>query len=189
MRQLLKLGLYVAAGYGTYEILRRAGVLDKAGHWLQDNVPEDVKTKIRDHVQRARDEAQHLKGQATQQLGSLRGQAQEQYQNLKTRATEGYSAAREQATNLTRQAGERLGHAREVVSNKLHGNPASAGTGATGGTVPNEPVAEEYDSAHSTDASGIGQTITGPGRGADDATVEVNGGSVHHRVGRGVVHG
>ncbi|RZK79414.1 MAG: hypothetical protein EOO66_30230 [Methylobacterium sp.] len=192
MRNLMRIGLFVAAGYGTYEILRRAGVLDKAGQWLQDNVPEDVKAKVRDHMQQARDQAQHLKdqaqtlkGQAGEQIGSLRGQAQEQYQNLRTRATEGYSAARQ-------QVGERIGQAREAVTNKLHGGQESADAPqgeASRPSVPNEPVAEEYDSAHSTDASGIGQTITGPGRGTDDATAEVNGGTVHHRVGRGVIHG
>jgi ElaB/YqjD/DUF883 family membrane-anchored ribosome-binding protein len=187
MRNLLKIGLYVAAGYGTYEILRRTGALDKAGRWLQDNVPEDVKTKVRDHIQQARDQVQHARGQAGEQLSHLRDQASEQYQSLKARAGETYTGARDRAAVAAHRAGEQFDHAKEVVTNKwnnLTGHQSDS-------RVPAQPpVAEEGDSTGTTDAShATGQTITGPGRGTDDVAAEVNGGTIHHRVGRGVVHG
>lgn len=190
MRNLLKLGLFVAAGYGTYEILRRAGLLDKAGQWLQDNVPEDVKTKVRDHVQQARDQVQTVRGQAGEQLSHLKDQASEQYQNLKTRAGETYTDARGRVQQVAKQAGERLDHAKEVVTSKWNGT-AGGGQQQQGGSGDpvQPPVAEEADSTGNDVSHATGQTITGPGRGADDATSEVNGGTVHHRVGRGVVHG
>ena len=34
---------------------------------------------------------------------------------------------------------------------------------------------------------GAGMNISGPGEGAEEATLETNGGSVRHKVGRGVV--
>lgn len=189
MQKLLKFGLFVAAGYGTYEILRRAGMLDKAGQWLQDNVPEDVKTKVRDHVQQAKDQANQLKGQAGEKYSNLKGQAQEQFDALKAKATDGYGQARDKAQQVARQAGTQFDHAKEVVTNKWTGQQQPTSSNET----MQPPVAEEGDSVHSTDATdpshATGQTITGPGRGTDDATTEVNGGTVHHRVGRGVIHG
>lgn len=173
MQKLLKLGLFVAAGYGTYEILRRAGLLYKAGEWLQDNVPEEIQAKVRDHVQQTRDQAQRLRGQAADQFGAIKGQATGQLQNLKSRA------------------GERYDQAKGAVANKWSGTQQPVAGNAA---AMQPPVENGDDSAHTTDpvpdaAHQSGQTITGPGRGVDDATVEVNGGSVHHRVGRGVVHG
>lgn len=187
MKNLLKLGLFVAAGYGTYEILRRAGLLEKAGVWLQDNVPEDVQTKVREHVQQAKDQASKFQGQAGEQYANLKGQAQEQYGNLKSKATDQFGNVRGQAQKLGKQAGERFDHAKEVVTNKWNGTQQTSNNDAT-----QPPVAEQGDNAQATDADvahATGQTITGPGRGTDDATAEVNGGTVHHRVGRGVIHG
>ena len=197
MKKLLTFGLFMAAGYGTYEMLRRAGLLEKAGAWLQDNVPEDVQARVRDHVQQAKDQVQNVRGQAseqygklkdqaTEQYGKLKGQAQEQFEHLKGQANEKLGAAKGQAQQYAKQAGERFDHAKEVVTNKLNGEQTPVGDNAS----MQPPVAEEGESVHTTDAShASGQTITGPGRGSDDATQEVNGGTVHHRVGRGVVHG
>ena len=192
MQKLLKLGLFVAAGYGTYEILRRAGLLAKAGQWLQDNVPEDVQAKVRDHVQQAKDQASTLKGQAGEKYASLKGQAQEQFDSLKAKATDKYGSVAEQVQQGSKKLGEQYDHAKEVVTSKvngLRGGSMQQPTSNNEGMQP--PVAEEGDSVHTTDAAPApsGQTITGPGRGTDDATSEVNGGTVHHRVGRGVVHG
>ena len=127
MKNLLKLGLFVAAGYGTYEILRRAGMLEKAGAWLQDNVPEDVQAKVRDHVQQAKDQAQRLQGQAGEQYGNLKSKAAAQLGNV-----------RGQAQQLGQQAGDRLGQARDAVTNKWNGSQPASNTEST-----QPPVAEE----------------------------------------------
>lgn len=166
---LIKLGIYAAAGYGTYEILRRYGLLDKAGQWLQDNVPEDVQTKIREHIDQAKGQIQQARTQVGEQYANYRDQAQEQFQNLKTKAADELHHAR-----------EKFDHAKEVATNKWNGYTAS--------NEPNAPVAEEADSTGTEPQAG-GQTITGPGRGSDDVTQDANGSTVHHRVGRGVVNG
>lgn len=188
MKKILTFGLFLAAGYGTYEILRRAGLLEKAGAWLQDNVPEDVKAKVRDHVQQAKDGVENVRGQATEQYGKLKGQAQEQFANLKTQATDKFGNVKGQAQQFAKQAGERFDHAKEVVTNKFGGGQQAGSNDEAQASAAEQSTGEEStgtpDAVHAT-----GQTITGPGRGADDATTEVNGGSVHHRVGRGVVHG
>ncbi|CAN5602539.1 hypothetical protein BH10PLA1_BH10PLA1_02990 [soil metagenome] len=47
MKQTVKYGIYVAAGVGIFEILRRTGVLNRAGEWLQEQVPDDLKDRVR----------------------------------------------------------------------------------------------------------------------------------------------
>jgi hypothetical protein len=46
---------------------------------------------------------------------------------------------------------------------------------------------ERTERAMAGGAGGGGQVISGPGEGADEATLERDGGSVRHKVGRGVV--
>lgn len=116
--RLLKYAIYVAAGFGLYSLLRRYGLLNQAGDWLRDNIPENVQGR-----------AQELAGQAS---------------------------------DMARQAGSKVGLGGE------------AGSGEGG----DAPAAEPGQ-----------QTITGAGRGQDVETSEFDGGTVHHRVGRGVVRG
>lgn len=188
MASLIKLGLYAAAGYGTYEILKRTGALEAAAKWLTDHVPDDVQAKIKDQVQQTKEQLTsqyaNVKGQAQEQYATLKDQAQGQIQSLKGKAQDAYGGAKDQAQKLGGTAGEKFDQAKQAVTNKMNGqNPVSDNASMQ------PPVAEAEDSVHSTDASANGPTITGPGRGVDDATADVNGGSVHHRVGRGVVHG
>ena len=57
MANWIKLGVYVAAGVGTYEILRRYGLLQKAGDWLSQQVPDEFKDQARDYAGQLRDRA------------------------------------------------------------------------------------------------------------------------------------
>lgn len=64
MSNLLKLGIYVAAGVGTYELLRRTGALQKAADWLDEQIPQDLKDRAYELRDRARAHAEDLANQA-----------------------------------------------------------------------------------------------------------------------------
>ena len=69
MSGLLKLGVYIAAGVGTYELLRRTGLLEKATDWLEQQIPQDLKDKALDFRDRAQ---QHAEDMATQAQDAVR---------------------------------------------------------------------------------------------------------------------
>lgn len=211
MASLIKLGIYAAAGYGTYEIMKRTGALEAAAKWLTDHVPADVQAKIKDQVEQTKGQLasqyENVKGQAQQQFATLKGQAQEQYatlkdqaqgqvESLKGKAQDAYGNAKGQAQKLGDQAqklggtaSERFEQAKDAVASKAKGQKPVSDNGGMQPAVEEEGDSVHSTDVHSTEASAIGQTITGPGRGVDDATTDGTGATVHHRVGRGVVHG
>ncbi len=47
MNKLIKYGVFLAAGVGIFEVLRRTGALQQTGDWLSEQVPDDVKSRVR----------------------------------------------------------------------------------------------------------------------------------------------
>jgi hypothetical protein len=77
MANWIRLGMYVAAGVGTYEILRRYGLLQKAGDWLSQQVPDEYKDQAREYAGQVRDRARHVGEQVRERAGEYGERAQQ----------------------------------------------------------------------------------------------------------------
>jgi hypothetical protein len=69
MANWIKLGIYAAAGVGTYELLRRYGLLKKAGDWLSEQVPGEYKDQAREYADRAHQWADDASGKVREAVG------------------------------------------------------------------------------------------------------------------------
>jgi len=88
MKQVIKVGVYVAAGVGVFEILRRYGLLARAGAWLSEQVPDDMKERARhmgeqvgDMVHEASDRVKQAMSSATDGVRSAMGGAEAEPQS------------------------------------------------------------------------------------------------------------
>lgn len=77
MKGLIKLAVYAAAGVGAYELARRYGLLQKAGDWLSQQVPDEYKEQARQYVDQARERAQQYAGQVRDRAGQYGERAQQ----------------------------------------------------------------------------------------------------------------
>jgi hypothetical protein len=68
----------------------------------------------------------------------------------------------------------------EFVQGMIHEVEAQGGGGNRGGSNGRRGSARSFGA--------LGQNISGPGEGTAQSTLERDGGSVRHKVGRGVVH-
>ena len=75
MKGLIKLGVLVAAGYGTYEILRRTGALQKAGNWLSENIPDEVKNRVHEVSGQVMETVHDVEGRVGQTWSNVVDQA------------------------------------------------------------------------------------------------------------------
>ncbi len=82
MKQAIKYGIYVAAGVGIFEILRRTGLLAKAGEWLQEQVPDDLKDKARDIGHDLKDQVHGAMDQVRDRAGHFVGKAKSRAQDM-----------------------------------------------------------------------------------------------------------
>ena len=158
MLKLMKLGVYVAAGYGTYHILRKYGLLQKAGLWLSEQVPGEYIDQAQQYGGQLRERAQQYTGQ----LRETAGQYGERASQLAHSATDAVRSA-------TGYGGAAAGAA--------GGSAQDAGLSQQGGV--NGPTANGH--------TGGAQNISGPGRGTTTQVDEGTGIHAAHTVGRGVV--
>lgn len=123
----LKLGVYVAAGVGTYELLRRTGSLQKAIDWLDQQVPTDLKEKAYELRDRARAHAEQLANQARTGMANAGGYNEP--------VTEEATSTGHDDSNGGRRSGQMI-------------------TGASGTGVP--LTTDDYDGAHVSHKVGRG---------------------------------
>ena len=154
----IKLGVYLAAGYGTYHILRKYGLLQKAGLWLSEQVPGEYIDQAQQYGGQLRERAQQYGGQ----LRGAAGQYGERAQQLAHTATDA-------VRNATGYGGAQAAGA--------GGSGQDTGLSQQGGV--NGPTANGH--------TGGAQNISGPGRGTIANVDEGTGIHAAHTVGRGVV--
>jgi ElaB/YqjD/DUF883 family membrane-anchored ribosome-binding protein len=146
-----KLAVYAAAGVGTYEILRRYGLLQKAGQWLNEQVPDEYKDQARDVANQVRERANQVAGQVRERAKDVGAQLRERAQQYGDKAHH----AAESATNAVRQA---TGHGQDA---QPAGATVTGGTGSNGqnltGPGRGETVAtDEVDGGHVSHKVGRG---------------------------------
>lgn len=122
MTHWIKLGVYVAAGVGTYEVLRRYGLLQKAGSWLSKQVPDEYKEQAGEYYGQLRERA----GQVGGRVHDLADQATEA-----VRGAAGYGAVAASNTAGNGNAASHTGGAQNLTGT---GRGTSAVTEDTNGT-------------------------------------------------------
>lgn len=116
---LFKLAFYAAAGFGTYEILRRTGALQKAGQWLNEQVPDEYKDQARQYADQIRERANEYAGQVRERVGDY--------------AERGHQIA-DRATEAVRSA---VGYGQPATAGGSGGSSQSSGLSASGGVTGN----------------------------------------------------
>ena len=99
MRGLIKLGILAAAAYGSYELARRYGLIEKAANWLEDQIPEDMKERAQQMSEKVRQGAHDLTDQVKERASNLTDQ-------VKDRANQAISAASDGVSRVTGRTAE-----------------------------------------------------------------------------------
>ena len=123
MKSAIKYSIYVAAGIGIFEVLRRTGLMSKAGEWLQEQVPDDIKDKARDFGNQVQDQMHGAMDQVRDKAGQLRD-----------KAGHFMSKAQDTASDLADRGKEVAGK----VSDNLQNGVSEMTSDASGASIPQQ---------------------------------------------------